>query len=112
MRMERLPIEILHHIVILLDFEALKSVRQVSRVWGLVGEEYLMSPTLILLPHRPDTLRLEQISQHPTFRHQIHTLKFNHAGINEYHARHNIYFLQFTWEPEAKGPSQESTWAA
>jgi hypothetical protein len=110
--MERLPIEILHHIVILLDFEALKSVRQVSRVWGLVGEEYLMSLTLILLPHRPDTLRLEQISQHPTFRHQIHTLKFNHAGINEYHARHNIYFLQFTWEPEAKGPSQESTWAA
>jgi hypothetical protein len=107
-----LPIEILRQIVAHLELEALKSIRQVSRVWGLVGEEYLMLPTLISLPHRPDTLRLEQISQHSTFRHQIRALKFNHAAINEYHARHNIYFLQFTMDPEARGPSQESTWAA
>jgi hypothetical protein len=107
-----LPIEILRQIVAHLELQALKSARQVSRVWGLVGEEYLMLPTFTCLPHRPDILRLEEICQHHTFRHQIRALKFNHAKINEYHARHNIYFLQFTMEPEAKAPTQESTWAA
>jgi hypothetical protein len=107
-----LPVEIRRHVLSYLDFESVKSIRQVSQVWGLVGAEYLMPSTFTSLPHRPDTIRLEKISQHPSFCHQIHTLRINLAAINEYHARHNIYFLQFTWEPEARGPGQESTWAA
>jgi hypothetical protein len=108
--MEQLPIEICRGIIEHLGFESIKSIRQTSKFWGLLGEEYLISPTFTSFPHRPDIIRLSSISKHPKFRFRVQSLKLNHGEINEYHARHNIYFLQFMREPEERVTTQVSTW--
>jgi len=109
--MEGLPIELRRGIIRRLDISTLKSLRLASKAWAALGEEYLISPLFTSLPHRPDTSRLWALSQHPNYRHRIQTLILNHGEINEYHARHNSYFIQYMREPESRLEAQNSAWA-
>jgi len=93
--MERLPVELRRAVIQHLDIPTIKSLRLTSKAWGALGEEYLVSPLFTALAHRPDIGRLIALSEHPKFSFRIQKLRFNHGEINEYHARHNTYFLQY-----------------
>ncbi|KAH6714546.1 hypothetical protein BKA61DRAFT_723306 [Leptodontidium sp. MPI-SDFR-AT-0119] len=96
--METLPNELRRAILTHLPISDLKSIRQTSKSWALLGQEYLLSPIFRTLPHRPDTLHLKGISSHPAFNHRIQVIHFNHGEVNEYSGRHNSYFLQYLME--------------
>jgi len=108
--MEDLPIELRRAVIRRLDISALKCLRLTSKAWAALGEEYLISPLFTSLPHRPDTSRLWALSQHPNYKHRIRALILNHGEVNEYHARHNSYFIQYTREPEFRLEAQNSAW--
>ncbi|KAN0104445.1 hypothetical protein V8E51_010190 [Hyaloscypha variabilis] len=108
--MEHLPIELRRAIIRHVDTPSLKNLRLASKPWAALGEEYLIASTFTLLPHRPDISRLQALSQHPNFKHRIRTLILNHGELNEYHARHNTYFLQYMREPESRLEAQTSAW--
>jgi hypothetical protein len=108
--MEHLPIELRRAIIRHVDIPSLKSLRLTSKSWGALGEEYLISSVFTSLPHRPDLSRLQDLSQHPSFKHRIRSLILNHGEVNEYHARHNTYFLQYMREPESRLEAQTSAW--
>lgn len=108
--MEHLPIELRRAVIRQVDIPSLKNLRLTSRAWGALGEEYLISSVFTSLPHQPDLARLQALSQHPSFKHRIRTLILNHGELNEYHARHNTYFLQYMREPESRLEAQTSAW--
>jgi hypothetical protein len=108
--MEDLPIELRRVVIRHVDIPSLKSLRLTSKSWGALGEEYLISSVFTSLPHRPDLSRLQDLSQHPSFKHRIRSLILKHGEVNEYHARHNTYFLQYMREPEARLEAQTSAW--
>jgi hypothetical protein len=78
----------------------------------VLGEEYLVSPTFTTLPHRADFQRLFDTSQHPVFSRKIETLLITLGEINEYHARHNSYFIQYMRDPDERLAAQEMAWGA
>ncbi|KAF4619060.1 hypothetical protein G7Y89_g14785 [Cudoniella acicularis] len=110
--METLPVELRRDIVQHLAPEDLKSIRLASKLWATLGEEYLISPTFSALPYRGDLDRLESISRNLKFCFRITSLNLNHGEVNEYHARHNTYFLQYMQEPDDRLEAQSSTWAS
>ncbi|KAL5331177.1 hypothetical protein ACEPPN_000706 [Leptodophora sp. 'Broadleaf-Isolate-01'] len=110
--METLPNELRRAILTHLPISDLKSIRQTSKSWALLGQEYLLSPIFRTLPHRPDTLHLKGISSHPAFNHRIQAIHFNHGEVNEYSCRHNSYFLQYLMVPEERLTQQYTTWEA
>ncbi|KAH6673742.1 hypothetical protein B0J14DRAFT_654399 [Halenospora varia] len=108
--MDELPVELRRGILRNLELRDIKSIRRASRLWSKLGEEYLLSPHFHSLPHRPDLDRLEAISESPKFRDQIRSLTFNHSEVNEYHARHNIYFLNYMQQTDARVEAQYKFW--
>ncbi|KAL3428392.1 hypothetical protein PVAG01_01901 [Phlyctema vagabunda] len=109
--MEHLPTELRRHILQCLSIPSLKALRQCSKIWGTLGEEYLLDPTYITYPHRDDFTRLKDISKHPRLASYIQRLEFNLGEVNEYHARHNTYFMQYTQEPEYRDQILGEAWA-
>ncbi|KAH7314206.1 hypothetical protein BKA65DRAFT_557845 [Rhexocercosporidium sp. MPI-PUGE-AT-0058] len=110
--METLPNELRRAILARLPLRDLKHIRQTSKSWGLLGQEYLIVPDFRTLPHRPDTLHLKGISSHPAYAPCIQSIHFNHGEVNEYSGRHNSYFLQYLMVPEERLTQQHVTWDA
>jgi hypothetical protein len=108
--MEHLPIELRRAVIRQVDIPSLKSLRLTSKAWADLGEEYLISSVFTSLPHCPDIPRLQALSQHSSFKHRVRSLILNHGELNEYHARHNTYFLQYMREPESRLEAQTSAW--
>jgi hypothetical protein len=98
--MERLPVELREQILHNLQIEDLKSIRLASTSWANLGASYLIGPKFISFPHRDDFKRLLSISEHPSMAPCVKILEFNMGEINEYHARHNIHFVQYLRVPE------------
>ena len=110
--METLPTELRRLILMHCSLPALKSLRLTCRVWATLGFEYLISPTFTTLLHRPDFQRLLAVSQIPIFSSRIENLFINLGEINEYHARHNSYFIQYMRDPDERLAAQEMSWSA
>jgi hypothetical protein len=110
--MNDLPNELRRSIITHLSLPSLKNLRLTSHVWATLGEEYLISPHFSSFPHQPSITRLSALSDSQKYSHLIQSLHFNHAELKEYHARNNIYFLQFVQDPEARLESLTTTWAA
>jgi hypothetical protein len=79
-------------------------------VWATLGFEYLISPTFTTLLHRPDFQRLLAVSRIPLFSSRIENLFINLGEVNEYHARHNSYFIQYMRDPDERLAAQEISW--
>lgn len=92
------------------DLSTVKALRLTSKLWADLGESYLIPPTFFSLSYRDDIHRLNSLSKHPRLRYKVETLKFQHGEINEYHARHNTYFLNYMQDPDIRLEAQSSTW--
>ncbi|KAH8659123.1 hypothetical protein BGZ60DRAFT_117908 [Tricladium varicosporioides] len=108
--MDELPVELRRGILQNLELRDIKAIRRTSKLWSKLGEEYLLSPHFHSLPHRPDLDRLEAISKSPKFCNRIQSLTFNHGEVNEYHARHNTYFLNYMQQTDARVEAQYQFW--
>jgi hypothetical protein len=108
--MEELPIELRRSVLQHVDLTSIKNLRLTSKPWAELGEEYLLSPVFNVFACRPDFNRLHLIAEKEKFKYRIQSLHFNHAEVNEYHARHNTYFLQYIRDPETRVETQTSTW--
>ncbi len=71
-----------------------------------------MSHIFSTLPHQPDSDRLKAISEHPKFSFRIQEINFNHGEVNEYHARHNTYYILYMRDPESRTIESNSAWSA
>ncbi|RDW58071.1 hypothetical protein BP6252_13482 [Coleophoma cylindrospora] len=109
--MDQLPAEIRREILQLLDLDTLKALRQVSKDWADLGEEYMISSTFVTYLHRDDFGRLQSLSEHPRFPSYIRRLEINLGEVNEYHARHNTYFMQYLQDPEYRNSRLNEAWA-
>jgi hypothetical protein len=110
--MEELPIELRRAVLQHVNLTSLKNLRLTSTSWAELGEEYLLSPVINVFACRPDFDRLRLIAEKEKFKYRIQSLHFNHAEVNEYHARHNTYFLQYIRDAETRVETQTSTWHA
>ncbi|TVY54846.1 hypothetical protein LSUE1_G009999 [Lachnellula suecica] len=93
--MNELPIELRRAVFEQCDRGTVKALRRASSSWASIGEEYLLSPTFTTYPYQNDRDRLDSISKHERLSKQIQNVCFNHGEINEWHARHNTYFLNY-----------------
>jgi hypothetical protein len=109
--MDRLPVELRQTLLELLDRPELKAIRLTSKSWASLGAEYLVSPSFTTFPYRDDITRLINLSAHPKFSFRIQSLTFNLGEMNEYHARHNAYFLNYMREYESRLFTLEETWS-
>ncbi|RFU36265.1 hypothetical protein B7463_g129, partial [Scytalidium lignicola] len=109
--MDQLPIELRRQILAHLDLPSIKSFRITSHANAIIGEDYLLTPTFNTLLHRDDFSRLLYLSQCPKYSYRITTLNINFAELNEFHARHNAYFLQFMRVPEDREQLRDETWS-
>ncbi|KAI9746210.1 MAG: hypothetical protein M1818_000891 [Claussenomyces sp. TS43310] len=99
--MEALPVELCQEILRLLPLRELKSTRLVSRSLAALGSEYLIQSEFLVLPHRDDCMRLLAISRHATLASHVERVTFDMGEVDEYHARHNVYFvLLYMRDPE------------
>ncbi|CZR62442.1 uncharacterized protein PAC_12339 [Phialocephala subalpina] len=108
--MEELPTEIRRAILVFVDIRSLKNLRLTSTLWAELGEEYLISSTFNSLSHRNDISRLTALAKHPKFRLKIDSIQFQHGEVNEYHARHNTYFLNYMQDADIRMEMQTSVW--
>jgi len=108
--MDHLPTELRQAIFEQCDRDCIKSLRQASKTWAKLGEDYLLSPIFTSYPYRNDTDRLKSISQHPGLAKNIRKLVLNHGEINEWHARHNTYFLNYTRNSEESSEEMATAW--
>jgi len=109
--MEKFPVELRQVILQVMDLPTLKAMRLTSKAWAGIGEEYLVSPKFTSLPHRDDMNRLLAMSSHPKYSYRIESLFFLLGEVNEYHARHNTYFLQYMRDSEEWSHTSEEAWA-
>jgi hypothetical protein len=109
--MERLPIELRQEILRYLRLQDIKSIRLASTSWAELAQTYLIPPTFLSLPHRDDFGRLLLLSQHPSFACSIEKLELDMGELNEYHARHNTFFVQYMRDPEDRDHESQEAWA-
>jgi hypothetical protein len=109
--MERLPIELRQEILRYLQLQDIKSIRLASTSWAELAQTYLIPPTFLSLPHRDDFGRLLLLSQHPSFARSIEKLELDMGELNEYHARHNTFFVQYMRDPEDRDHENQGAWA-
>jgi hypothetical protein len=109
--MERLPSELRQEILQYLQIRDIKSIRLASTSWAELAQPYLIPPTFLSLPHRDDFSRLLLLSQHPSFARSIETLELDMGELNEYHARHNTFFVQYMRDPEERDHESHGAWA-
>lgn len=118
--MDLLPNELRQEILQYLAVEDVKNFRRVSKDWSILGEDFLIKPVFHTLPHRDDFKRLLDLSRHPIFEAYVEKVVFNcqlshfHnwkydmltqklvAEMNEYQARHNLYYLNYTRDTETR----------
>jgi hypothetical protein len=108
--MDELPTELRRAVFEQCDRETVKSLRQTSKTWAKIGEDYLLPSTFTTYPYRKDRDRLDSISQHQGLAKQIQKLCFNHGEINEWHARHNTYFLNYMRNSEEVSDEMATAW--
>ena len=108
--MDELPTELRQAVIEQCDRETVRSLRRTSKTWAKIGEEYLLPSTFTTYPYRNDTDRLDSISQHEGLAKQIQKLCFNHGEINEWHARHNTYFLNYMRNSEEVSEEMATAW--
>jgi len=109
--MERLPIELRQEILRYLQLQDIKSIRLASTSWAELAQTYLIPPTFLSLPHRDDFGRLLLLSQHPSFARSIEKLELDMGELDEYHARHNTFFVQYMRDPEDRDHESQGAWA-
>ena len=110
--MDALPTELRRQILAQCTVPAVQSLRLTSKLWGTLGFEYLLTSTFTALPLYPDFNRLLSVSQVPILSHKIQSIFINLGEINEYHARHNTYFIQYMRDPDERFAAQDSSWGA
>lgn len=110
LKMDNLPVELRRAILTHLPLPTLRSLRLTSRTWASFGSEYLISPLFTTLPHRDDLPRLLSIASHPVFAPRIQSLQLNAGEVNEYHARHNTYFIQYMRDADERALALEGAW--
>ncbi|KAF8863274.1 hypothetical protein BDZ45DRAFT_702598 [Acephala macrosclerotiorum] len=109
--MEELPTEIRRAILVFVDIPSLKNLRLTSKLWRTLGEDYLISSTFVSLSFRNDISRLTALAKHSKFCLKIERLQFQHGEVNEYHARHNTYFLNCMQDSDTRMEMQTSVWS-
>ncbi|KAG0649071.1 hypothetical protein D0Z07_4351 [Hyphodiscus hymeniophilus] len=109
--MDTLPTELRQQILIHCPTPTLQSLRLTSKLWASLGFEYLISTTFTSLPHRPSFAHLLAISR-TSLSQKLKSLFLNLGELNEYHARHNSYFLQYMRDPDERLAAQESSWGS
>ncbi|CAD6449421.1 5c0b10e4-8fd3-41fe-856f-66c9ae9eb7d6-CDS [Sclerotinia trifoliorum] len=105
-----LPIELIRFVILYMDLSSIKSARLTCRLLCSLSTPYLILPKFYGFAHRPDFNRLLQLCRHPTFAPCIRSIELNLGEINEYHARHNTYFLQYTRDQETRVEAAEEAW--
>lgn len=110
--MEHLPVELRQEILQRMDLETLKVMRLTTKSWASLGEEYLMPAEFSTLPHRNDIDRVLAISRHPKYSYRIQSLFINLGEINEWHARHNAYFMQYMRNSDERSEALETAWSS
>ncbi|TVY36311.1 hypothetical protein LOCC1_G007394 [Lachnellula occidentalis] len=108
--MNELPTELRRAVFEQCARETVRSLRQANKTWAKIGEEYLLPSTFTTYPYRNDTDRLDSISQHEGLAKQIQRLCLNHGEINEWHARHNTYFLNYMRNSEEVSEEMATAW--
>ncbi|TVY40535.1 hypothetical protein LSUB1_G002469 [Lachnellula subtilissima] len=108
--MDELPTELRRAVFEQCDRKTVRSLRQTSKTWAKIGEEYLLPSTFTTYPYRNDTNRLDSISQYEGLAKQIQRLCLNHGEINEWHARHNTYFLNYMRNSEEVSEEMATAW--
>ncbi|TVY29532.1 hypothetical protein LHYA1_G001493 [Lachnellula hyalina] len=108
--MDELPTELRRAVFEQCDRETVRSLRRASKAWAKIGEEYLLPSTFTTYPYRNDTDRLDSISQYEGLAKQIQRLCLNHGEINEWHARHNTYFLNYMRNSEEVSEEMATAW--
>lgn len=109
--MERLPNELREEILRYLQLQDIKSIRLASNSWAELAQPCLIPPTFLSLPHRDDFGRLLLLSQHPSLARSIEILELDMGELNEYHARHNTFFVQYMRDPEDRDHESHGAWA-
>jgi hypothetical protein len=110
--MDAIPTELRRHILTLCTAGAVKALRLTCKSWATLGFEYLITPTFTILSHRPDFTRLLAVSEIPLLSRRIESLFINLGELNEYHARHNSYFLQYMRDADERLAMQDASWGA
>lgn len=105
-----LPTELKQFIILYMDLPSIKATRLTCKLLCTLSTPHLLSPTFHSFAHRPDFDRLLKICRHPIFPPYIHALELNLGEVNEYHGRHNIYFSQYTRDPETRVAEAEDAW--
>ncbi|APA05362.1 hypothetical protein SS1G_09774 [Sclerotinia sclerotiorum 1980 UF-70] len=105
-----LPIELIRFVILYMDLSSIKSARLTCRFLCTLSTPYLILPKFYGFAHRPDFNRILQLCRHPTFAPCIQSIELNLGEINEYHARHNTYFLQYTRHAETRVEAAEEAW--
>lgn len=108
--MDELPTELRRAVFEQCDRATVGSLRRTSKTWAKIGEEYLLPSTFTTYPYRNDTDRLDSISQYEGLAKQIQRLCLNHGEINEWHARHNTYFLNYMRNSEEVSEEMATAW--
>src|SRR5450432_1310181 len=108
--MERLPVELRQEILQYLHPEDLKSIRLSSKLWAELGQGYLIKPTFLSLPYRNDFNRLLSVSRHPQLARYIEAFELHMGEMDKYHARNNIYFVQYLKDPEDRDEETRRAW--
>jgi hypothetical protein len=109
--MDSLPVELRRGILSHLPQEAIQSMRLTSKLWADIGAAYLLPSTFNLYRNRPSYRYLHSISQHEQLCHSTQRVVFHMADINEYHARHNSYFVQYMRDSSGREEAMIALWS-
>jgi hypothetical protein len=108
--MNSLPAELRKQILHNLDLPSIKSIRLASRSWAILGAADLLSPVFEIYPYRDDFQRLLEISRHPFFSTRIERINFIIGQLDEYSARHNMFFVEYMRGPEDRTNAFAGAW--
>ena len=109
--MEALPVELLGDIALLLDTDAFKQLRLVSRIFAIITRPWLSLDAFHGVPWRNDPRRLAGLSTIPECARRIRSVTFNLSQLDEYTAFHESYSYYGFFEPEARQERLREAWA-
>lgn len=108
--MDTLPTELCREVISYLSLFSIKALRLASRQWASLGSEYLIDPRFRILQNRDDCNRLLALSAHPFLSTYIQELCFEMGEVDEYHARHNSYFIGYLQDPDERQVRSTAAW--
>lgn len=109
--MDTLPTELRQEILTHLCLASLKALRLTCHYWANDGLEFLISAKFTVKRHRDDCRRLLALSKHEALEKFVESLEFEMGEVDEYHARHNSYFIQYMRDPDERDESSGKAWA-